>query len=75
MLSFIYLSIIGAPAPILLAFIAFLFSLVPLIGTLTGAMIITLRLASRRRRRLHSPRRIYYLIYMQVEAYVMSLRS
>ncbi|MGH3705388.1 MAG: AI-2E family transporter, partial [Agromyces sp.] len=41
-LSLIYLSIIGAPVPILLAFIAFLFSLVPLVGTLTGAIIISL---------------------------------
>jgi predicted PurR-regulated permease PerM len=72
-LSLIFLSIIGAPVPILLAFIAFLASLVPLVGTLTGAIIITLVCFAA------SPvtaltAAIYYLIYMQVEAYVLSPR-
>ena len=72
-LSLIFLSIIGAPAPILLAFIAFLFSLVPLVGTLTGAIIITLVcLAASPATALAAA--IYYLIYMQVEAYVLSPR-
>ncbi|MGW4928131.1 AI-2E family transporter [Agromyces sp. NPDC004153] len=72
-LSLVFLSIIGAPFPILLAFIAFLASLVPLVGTLTGAIIITLVCLTA------SPATaiaagIYYLIYMQVEAYVLSPR-
>jgi len=72
-LSFIYLSIIGAPAPILLAFVAFLCSLVPLIGTLTGAVIISLvSFAASPETALAAA--IYYLIYMQVEAYVLSPR-
>ncbi|GAA4385223.1 AI-2E family transporter [Agromyces bauzanensis] len=72
-LSLIYLSIIGAPAPILLAFIAFLGSLVPLIGTLTGAIIITLVcFAASPATALAAA--IYYLVYMQVEAYVLSPR-
>lgn len=72
-LSFIYLSIIGAPSPILLAFIAFLCSLVPLVGTLTGAIIISLVcLAASPVTALAAI--IYYLIYMQVEAYVISPR-
>ncbi|MFF2274657.1 AI-2E family transporter [Agromyces sp. NPDC058126] len=72
-LSLIFLTIIGAPAPILLAFIAFLFSLVPLVGTLTGAVIITLVcLAAGPPTALAAA--IYYLIYMQVEAYVLSPR-
>ena len=72
-LSLIFLSIIGAPAPILLAFIAFLFSLVPLVGTLTGAIIITLVcFAASPETALAAG--IYYLIYMQVEAYVLSPR-
>ena len=72
-LSLIFLSIIGAPAPILLAFIAFLFSLVPLVGTLTGAVIITLVcLAASPATALAAA--IYYLIYMQLEAYVLSPR-
>ena len=72
-LSLIYLTIIGAPAPILLAFIAFLGSLVPLIGTLTGAVIITIfSFAASPATGVAAA--IYYLIYMQVEAYVLSPR-
>lgn len=72
-LSFIYLSIIGAPAPILLAFIAFLCSLVPLVGTLTGAIIISLvSFAASPTTALAAA--VYYLVYMQVEAYVLSPR-
>ncbi|QEO16064.1 AI-2E family transporter [Agromyces intestinalis] len=72
-LSFILLSIIGAPSPILLAFIAFLFSLVPLVGTLTGSIVISLVcLAASPLTALVAI--IYYLIYMQVEAYVISPR-
>ncbi|MFD4423003.1 AI-2E family transporter [Agromyces sp. NPDC058484] len=72
-LSLIYLSIIGAPAPILLAFIAFLFSLVPLVGTITGAIVISLVcLAASPATALAAA--IYYLIYMQLEAYVLSPR-
>jgi predicted PurR-regulated permease PerM len=72
-LSFIYLSIIGAPAPILLAFIAFLCSLIPLVGTLTGAIIITLvSFAASPETALAAA--IYYVIYMQIEAYVLSPR-
>ncbi|GAA1822876.1 AI-2E family transporter [Agromyces salentinus] len=72
-LSLIFLTIIGAPAPILLAFIAFLFSLVPLVGTLTGAVIISLVcLAASPLTALVAA--IYYLVYMQVEAYVLSPR-
>ena len=72
-LSFVFLTIIGAPFPILLAFIAFLTSLVPLVGTLTGAIIITLVcLTASPATALAAA--IYYLIYMQVEAYVLSPR-
>lgn len=74
-LSFIFLSIIGAPFPALLAVIAFLFSLIPLVGTITGSVLIvgtclipgigssplTVLVAG-----------IYYLVYMQIEAYVLS---
>lgn len=72
-LSLVFLTIIAAPAPILLAFIAFLFSLVPLVGTLTGAVIISLVcLAASPATALAAA--IYYLVYMQVEAYVLSPR-
>jgi predicted PurR-regulated permease PerM len=74
--SFIFLSIIQAPFPAVLAFLAFLFSLVPLVGTLTGSIIIVLVCLIPG---LGSPltalvAAIYYLIYMQVEAYILSPR-
>jgi len=72
-LSLIFLTIIGAPVPILLAFIAFLGSLIPLVGTLTGAIIISLvSFAASPETGLAAA--IYYLVYMQVEAYVLSPR-
>ncbi|MFC4223460.1 AI-2E family transporter [Lysinibacter cavernae] len=72
-LSLLFLNIIGAPYPVLLSAIAFLLSLLPLVGTLSGAIIITLvclfagpptAIAAA----------IYYLVYMQVEAYLISPR-
>lgn len=75
-LSFIFLTIIQAPFPPVLATIAFFFSLVPLVGTLTGSIIITLLCLVPG---LGSPMTaliaaIYYLVYMQIEAYVISPR-
>jgi predicted PurR-regulated permease PerM len=76
-LSAIFLSIIQAPFPAVLAVIAFFFSLIPLVGTLTGSAIIVLLcfipgLGG-------SPTigiiaAIYYLVYMQIEAYILSPR-
>ena len=73
-LSAIFLSIINAPFPAVLAVVAFFFSLIPLVGTLTGSAIIVLTCLG-----LGSPTTaliagIYYLIYMQIEAYVISPR-
>ncbi|HKT57879.1 MAG TPA: AI-2E family transporter [Microbacterium sp.] len=75
-LSTIFLSVINAPFPAVLAVIAFFFSLIPLVGTLTGSTIIVLTCLIPG---LGSPTTaliaaIYYLIYMQVEAYVLSPR-
>ncbi|MHA7986848.1 AI-2E family transporter [Rathayibacter sp. CAU 1779] len=73
-LSAIFLTIIGAPFPILLAVIAFVFSLIPLVGTLSGSIVIvllSLLLASPLTALVAA---IYYIIYMQVEAYVLSPR-
>ncbi|QEV99853.1 AI-2E family transporter [Microbacterium caowuchunii] len=75
-LSAIFLSIIGAPFPAVLAVIAFFFSLIPLVGTLTGAAIIVLTCLIPG---LGSPMTaliaaIYYLVYMQLEAYLISPR-
>lgn len=74
-LSFIFLSIIGAPFPALLAFIAFLLSLIPLVGTITGSVLIVLTclipgIGSSIPTALAAA--IYFLIYMQVEAYILS---
>lgn len=71
-LSFIYLSIIGAKLAAVFAFLAFMFSLIPLVGTISGSVIIVLSQLL-----LASPATaiaagIYYVIYMQVEAYVLS---
>ncbi|MFC0678585.1 AI-2E family transporter [Lysobacter korlensis] len=78
-LTFIFMSILRAEYSALLAFIAFLFSLVPLVGTISGSTIIVASLA------LFPPdattewavpawiiAAIYYLVYMQVEAYLLS---
>lgn len=75
-LSMIFLSIIQAPFPAVLAVVAFFFSLIPLVGTLTGSTIIVLVCLIPG---LGSPATaiaagIYYLIYMQIEAYVISPR-
>ncbi|MFZ4842927.1 MULTISPECIES: AI-2E family transporter [Mycetocola] len=72
-LSLILLSIIQAPMPFLLAFFAFIGSLIPLVGTLSASILNTLICL------LVDPSLalitgIYYLIYLQVEAYIISPR-
>jgi len=56
----------------LFAFIAFLFSLIPLIGTVTGSIIITLGVWLFDGWPAVLIVAIYYLVYMQVEAYLLS---
>ncbi|KQP01282.1 AI-2E family transporter [Leifsonia sp. Leaf264] len=75
-LSFIFLSIIQAPFPAVLAFVAFFLSIIPLVGTISASIIIVLVCLIPG---LGSPLTalvagIYYLVYMQVEAYVLSPR-
>lgn len=75
-LSAIFLTIIQAPFPAVLAVVAFFFSLIPLVGTLTGSAIIVLTCLIPG---LGSPLTalvalIWYVIYMQVEAYLLSPR-
>lgn len=77
-LSFIFLSVVGARLAAVFAFIAFLGSLIPLVGTISGAVLIVVGQI------ILNPTwpasgipvwlivAIYYLIYMQVEAYVLS---
>lgn len=77
-LSFIFLTVLGwiLGDPIeyaaLLAFIAFLFSIVPLVGTISGSVIITLMVWLFDGWPAVLVVGIWYLVYMQVEAYVLS---
>jgi predicted PurR-regulated permease PerM len=75
-LSFVFLSSIGAQQPAVFAFIAFLGSIIPLVGTISGSAIIVLAQIVLLP---ESPATwitagIWYLVYMQVEAYVLSPR-
>lgn len=72
-LSLIVLSIIGAPVPALLALVAFIGSMIPLVGTLSASIIISLVCL------IDGPVTaliaiVYYLVYMQIEAYILSPR-
>ncbi|GAT73276.1 AI-2E family transporter [Microbacterium hydrocarbonoxydans] len=72
-LSLFMLSIIGAPVPALLALIAFIGSMIPLVGTLSASIVNSLICL------IVSPVTAliafcYYLVYMQIEAYVLSPR-
>ncbi|MFC8943132.1 AI-2E family transporter [Streptomyces griseoincarnatus] len=63
----------GSPAPILLAVIAFVAALIPVVGTVIGSILVTLATLT------VSPAAavvvgILLLVYMQVEAYVLSPR-
>jgi predicted PurR-regulated permease PerM len=74
-LSFIVLSVLGVKYSALLAFIAFLGSLIPLVGTVSASVVISLAVL------LFNGTgwqvivvAAWYVVYMQVEAYVLSPR-
>jgi predicted PurR-regulated permease PerM len=72
-LAFIMMSIVGVPYALVLAMIAFVFGLIPLVGSISSAILITLVALS------VSPTAaiiagVYFLVYMQVEAYLISPR-
>lgn len=75
-LSAIFLSIIDAPFAMVLAVIAFLGSMIPLVGTITGSAIIVLvcLIPGVGDTTTALIAAIYYLVYMQIEAYVLSPR-
>ena len=73
-LTFIVLTIIGGKLAIVFAFIAFLLALVPLIGTVTASVIITVSQLGLAGPETAIAIGIYFLIYMQIEAYVFSPR-
>lgn len=70
-LGFTFMLIMGIPYPGVLATIEFLLALVPMVGSMSGAAVVTLVALS------VSPTTatvsaIYYLVYMQIEAYIIS---
>jgi predicted PurR-regulated permease PerM len=72
-LAFIMMTVVGIPFSLLLAFIAFLLALIPLVGSISAAILISLVALS------VSPIHaliavIYCIVYMQVEAYLISPR-
>ncbi|WP_210480871.1 AI-2E family transporter [Naasia sp. SYSU D00948] len=73
-LTFVFLSIIGAELPVVFAFIAFLGSLVPFVGTISASILILLGQVLLMPDALPAwiTVAVYYLVYMQVEAYVLS---
>lgn len=73
-LTFIVLTIIGGKLAIVFAFIAFLLALVPLIGTVTASVIVTVSQLGLAGPETAIAIGIYFLIYMQIEAYVFSPR-
>lgn len=72
-LGFIFMLIVGVPYAGVLAAISFLLALIPLVGSLTAATIISL-VALGQNPGLALIVAVYYLIYMQIEAYVISPR-
>lgn len=71
--GFIAMSIIGVPFAAVLAACVFMLALIPLVGSLTATILVTLTAL------FASPGAalaigIYYLIYMQLEAYVLTPR-
>jgi predicted PurR-regulated permease PerM len=79
-LSFIYLTFVlplfhvPIAYSVLLAFIALLGSLIPLVGTITSSVLITLGVWAFNGTPSVFAVAIYYAVYMQVEAYVISPR-
>jgi predicted PurR-regulated permease PerM len=76
-LSFVVLSVVGAPYPALLALIAFLLSLIPLVGTPSGSVLIVVAclipgVGSSPLTALVVA--LYYAIYTAVEAFVLRPR-
>lgn len=70
-LSYIFMTIVGIPFAVVLAFIVLLLGLIPLVGNVTSSAIITLVALS------VSPTTalvaaIYCLVYMQIESYLIS---
>ncbi|MEY2915259.1 MAG: hypothetical protein RL454_188 [Actinomycetota bacterium] len=72
-LGFVFMLIAGIPYAGVLATMSFLLALIPLVGSLTATAIIAL-VALGQSPALALIAVIYYLVYMQIEAYVISPR-
>lgn len=73
-LCFLVLTLIGGKSAVIWGFVAFLLALIPLVGTVISTVVVTasqLLLASPLTALVIL---IYFLIYMQIEAYVISPR-
>lgn len=72
-LGFLVMSLVGVQFALVLAFVVFLLAIIPLIGSISGAVIVVLvALAVDPTAAIILS--IYYLIYLQLEAYVISPR-
>jgi predicted PurR-regulated permease PerM len=72
-LAFIAMSLVGLPFALVLAFIVFVLAIIPLVGSVSGAALVVIVAAA------VNPTSaivlaIYFLIYLQIEAYVVSPR-
>lgn len=70
-LGFVLMSILGIPVAALIAVVAFFLALIPLIGSIAVTILVTLTAL------FQSPvaaiiALVYYLVYMQVEAYLLT---
>lgn len=72
-LAFLVMSVLGLQFALVLAFVVFILAIIPLIGSVSGAVLVVLvALAVNPSSALILG--IYYLIYLQLEAYVISPR-
>ena len=72
-LAFVAMSVVGLPFALVLAFIVFLLAVIPLVGSVSGAaLVVIVALAVNPTSAIALA--IYFLIYLQIEAYVVSPR-
>jgi predicted PurR-regulated permease PerM len=73
-LAFIAMSIVGLPFALVLAFIVFLLAIIPLVGSVSGAALVVMVAAAVDPTTSAIVLGIYFLVYLQIEAYVVSPR-
>ena len=70
-LGFIVMSLLGLQFALVLAFVVFLLAIIPLVGSISGAILVVL-VALAVDPSIALILAIYYLIYLQLEAYLIS---